>query len=285
MSGFQPKESQHGNQPNALYSTQTKTKSTNTYTDPNSNDTFQLQTIADSSNESQESGLMKFMQNGFDNKGNNVEQGEPKTPPTPMYDKIGSMNYYKLRHADFVERNPGKSPPEYYLNYGDKYINRFTHVTRDKLSPQGKKWLDKALINLQRAIEVRLTFDPYLELDNDAFKNFAFKSHVGAYESAGVLNLSVMDKVQIVLTPDPWDLFSKEGIEQALQVGYDQAKVYAKNPLFAYEQIREAIDNREEILELVQEYYEKNKDYFNVNNLDKDAILELIMGPLSKYLL
>lgn len=54
---------------------------------------------------------------------------------------------------------------------------------------------------------------------------FAFQSHVPAYEKAGVLQLSILDKVRIVLTPDASDLLSTEGLEQAKRVELMQCKM------------------------------------------------------------
>ena len=50
--------------------------------------------------------------------------------PTP-YPKalLGSVDYYKWRYNDFIKQNPGKKAPSYYLNYGNKYIQRFTNET------------------------------------------------------------------------------------------------------------------------------------------------------------
>ena len=141
--------------------------------------------------------------------------------PTPYPKKIlGSVNYYKWRYNDFIRQNPGKKAPSYYLNYGDKYIKRFTNETNNLLSIQGKKWLAHARINLQIAIEDKLKADPTIELRNGGkdFKEFAFGSHVDAYWNAGIYKLNTVDLVAIVLTPNFKDLMSEDGIKQATKM-------------------------------------------------------------------
>ena len=44
--------------------------------------------------------------------------------PADLTDQIGSLDYYRMRADDFRERNPDMEPPDYYMNYGDKYARR-----------------------------------------------------------------------------------------------------------------------------------------------------------------
>jgi hypothetical protein len=115
----------------------------------------------------------------------------------PAQIKVGTIDYYQKRAQDFFRRHPDKNPPSYYLAYGDVYVKRFSSVTKQNLSEAGKKWLDEALYNLQTAIEKKLVSkrkeDQNIELDDEKFTDFAFDSHVEAYEDAGVLSLPIMD--------------------------------------------------------------------------------------------
>ncbi|MCC6290052.1 MAG: hypothetical protein IT249_19400 [Chitinophagaceae bacterium] len=121
---------------------------------------------------------------------------------------------------------------------------------------------------MQQAIEDKLVNSPnledrMLESDNKKFTDFAFDSHVKAYEDAGVLGLSVMDKVQVLLTPKPEDLFSDRGLAQAAAIAKDQAWYYLKNPLFAGSQLSELDNKWGEIQGLVRKYIRENQKFFN----------------------
>lgn len=145
----------------------------------------------------------------------------------------GALSYYRKRHDDFVSRYadlakqhpecPQYRPPDYYLGYGDKYVNRFTLQTNPLLTPEGQKWLARARVNLQVAIESRRAADPaafdQLEKDNDRFRSFAFGTHADAYWQAGLGDLSPFDLATIGLTPDVEDLLAWDGITQAADIG------------------------------------------------------------------
>lgn len=182
---------------------------------------------------------------------------ENTSNPTPAPNNVmGSSGYYQWCNNDFVQRHQGENskPPDYYLKYGNKYINRFMKETFNKVSGQGKVWLLKALMNLQKAIENKLIQDPTIEENNQKFKQFAFSSHVAAYVDAGILQLGVIDKLIIGLTPDPADLFSPEGVQQAEEIGKRQMKYYADHPDFAAAQLSEAVIKSPEILALISQY-------------------------------
>lgn len=152
----------------------------------------------------------------------------PKPEPTPApISVMGTTSYYRWRHDDFVKRNPGKTPPDYYLAYGEKYAVRFTAETYKKLSPEGKAWLTKALLNLQVAIEDKRRKDPAafdkLEHNPKAFRDFCFETHSKAYLDAGLADLPYLDRLKIGWTPDAKDLFSKKGLSQAADVAVKMA--------------------------------------------------------------
>jgi hypothetical protein len=142
------------------------------------------------------------------------------TPPAALRSQIGTLDYYKQRASDFVSRNPGQPPPDYYLFYGDKYVNRFKTALRPSLSPAGQAWVDCTLAALQTAIENRRDANPWgfaeLELDNAAFRAFAFGTHPNAYVSCGVCDLSIIDETKISLTPDFRNLLTLGGVQQVV---------------------------------------------------------------------
>jgi hypothetical protein len=142
-------------------------------------------------------------------------------PPASLRSAIGTRGYYRKRNADFVARaDAGETSPDYYLNYGDKYVNRFKTVLRPKLSSTGQAWLDCTLVALQTAIEDQRDANPWafaeIERDNDKFRDFAYSTHSSAYVDCGVCELPIIDQFKIGFTPDFKDLLSLGGVEQIL---------------------------------------------------------------------
>lgn len=132
---------------------------------------------------------------------------------------IGEVDYYLLRRDDFRSRHPdGHSPPDYYLDYGDKYIRRFRNKLRPRLSRDGQAWLDCTLLALQAAIEDRRDANPVvfaqLEEDNQAFRSFAYVTHPGAYVTCGICSLPVLEELSILNEPDFLDIFGMDGLKQ-----------------------------------------------------------------------
>lgn len=142
----------------------------------------------------------------------------------PTYDPApvtpGTRDYYQQRVDDFLQRNPGMAPPDYYLGYGDKYMERFESLDATDLSPDGLQWRDNTTLALQQAIEEYRIRDPEgfaeLERDPQAFREFAFGTHPDAYADSGLYGLPVQDLMVIAATPDIGDVLSQEGIDQSL---------------------------------------------------------------------
>jgi hypothetical protein len=157
--------------------------------------------------------------------------------PADLRSKVGTLDYYKARHDDFVRRNPGKTPPDYYLNYGDKYANRFLKETAPKLSKEGQEWLQRTFVALQTKIEDMRQKDPAafarLEQDPEAFRKFAYGTHPDAYVESGLGKLPPSDLVQIGLTPDVKDLLTKDGIAQMVETGLRVGKQWAGDAIEA----------------------------------------------------
>lgn len=143
--------------------------------------------------------------------------------PADLSCMIGSVGYYRARYDDFVQRHPGQKPPSYYLEYGEKYAQRFTRDTFSKLSPDGQKWLQRTFELLQSRMEHLRVTDPLafekLERDPEAFKRFAYETHSDAYLDAGLSRLPASDLAIIGLTPDASDLATPEGIKQGVITG------------------------------------------------------------------
>lgn len=133
----------------------------------------------------------------------------------------GTDDYYLQRLEDFRRRHPFHPPPDYYEQYGDKYLRRMMALD---LSPSGRRFVTRARGLLQEAIERRRHRDPAgferLELDGGAFRDFAFESHTRAYGDAGFHDLPVGDKLKVALAVGMKDWWG--GREQVLELIRDQ---------------------------------------------------------------
>lgn len=151
---------------------------------------------------------------------------------------LGTTGYYHWRYDDFMKRHPGLSEPDsqhipdYYLEYGAKYVIRFTEKLYPKLSDKGKAWLIAARLNLQLAMEEELKKNlrkfARLEENPKAFAKFAYGTHQASYLDAGLSGLPLSDLIKIGMTPDLKDLISKNGISQIFAIGLKLSKAYAK---------------------------------------------------------
>jgi hypothetical protein len=179
-------------------------------------------------------------------------------PPAPA-SVMGTTDYYRWRYDDYVRRHPnGPPPPDYYLDYGEKYAKRFTNELRPKLSPEGKAWLDRARLNLQEAIERERARDPAafaeLEEDADAFRQFAYDTHADAYWNAGLADLPISDLVRIGLTPDIKDLFTKAGLGQVADIAARLVAEYARRAgKSVTEFANDVLDRGREVVDTVTE--------------------------------
>lgn len=145
--------------------------------------------------------------------------GRDDMVPQPL--PTGTETYYRDRVADFVRRHPDAQHPSYYLDFGDKCLHQFL-ATKPELSGDGQRWLDTTLRLLQDAIEAKLGEDPAvfdrLELDDDAFHEFAFSTHGDVYIEAGIFTLPADDLWRILRTPDMTDVVSPDGIAEILEL-------------------------------------------------------------------
>ena len=137
---------------------------------------------------------------------------------------IGTPTYYQFRHDDFSTRNPNIAVPDYYLNYGFKYAQKFQNETSQKLSPQGQKWIGEVMTNLQILLENRLSQPDGAEFERNAqaLKNFAFATHVEAYWNengvAPLYALTFNDLFRILFTPDFRDVVRGKSLLQIVMI-------------------------------------------------------------------
>lgn len=144
-----------------------------------------------------------------------------KDRPATLADKVGTRDYYIDRYKDFRRRNPDEKAPDYYLNYGLKYFDRF-HAQKGGLQEASQKWVDRTGVALQQNMETR-NANPAdfaaLERNPEKFKSFAYGSHPSAYLDSGLQTVSYGDRIKIGMTPDASDLLTMDGVKQAVHTG------------------------------------------------------------------
>jgi hypothetical protein len=154
------------------------------------------------------------------------------------------------RHSNFMMRHIGcgHKPPSYYVSYGYFYCSNYGAKLKPTLSKDGQEWLDNARFYLQRnmerglaqnmqgnAIQMRsvkpgngsfkMTVPQYtLELDDETFKSFAFKTHPLAYLDGGLAGLQLADMTKITGGPALEEWADWRTYEQV----WDSGKVVAR---------------------------------------------------------
>ena len=146
---------------------------------------------------------------------------EINTGVTPAPHKfIGTPSYYLWRHSDFMLRNFPEPAPDYYIDYGFKYAQRFQEETINQLSAQGQIWVCEVMTCLQILMEKRLlqSDGKVLESNPKALRDFAFSAHVEAYwnkeGTAPLYTLPFSDLPKILFTPDFRDLIRAKSLWQ-----------------------------------------------------------------------
>jgi len=169
--------------------------------------------------------------------GNSISNKESDLDPAdnPESFETGTLDYYKDREQDFKDRNPGAEVPDYYSEYGDRYVNEFNELSPD-LSEDGQEWVTETRVNLQDAFEDQIAEDPKafaeLERDPEKLREWAFDSHSDAYLDAGFADLPADDIVKIATTPRFEDFFSNDALKEAVEVG---VQALVDNPSLAAE--------------------------------------------------
>jgi len=152
---------------------------------------------------------------------NDVEEHykqKPGSNPTWVKDELGKSGYYEKRAKDFKERNPGKKAPEYYREYGDKYVKRFDKL-KPELSEKGQKWLEKTKDLLQFKMESGLRSGEWDESKPEELKKKAYDSHSEAYLEAGLADLPQGDIDKGVKNVDTGDMWDLDAFLESLEVG------------------------------------------------------------------
>ena len=149
------------------------------------------------------------------------------------------------RHGNFMMRHIGcgHKPPSYYVSYGYYYCSNYGAKLYPRLSTKGQKWLEKARWYLQKNMEDGLRQNMIgeqiemnsikpgnggfgmvvrkygLELDDELFKVFAFKTHPLAYLDGGLADLPISDLMRITAQPNIQEWGDIRTWEQALDSG------------------------------------------------------------------
>ena len=194
------------------------------------------------------------------------KNGVNPIPPYPAPSSlIGSKSYYVYRNEDFKKRT-GKTSPDYYMNYGNKYCKAFSEKTRPTLTTQGKTWLDKTLVALQEAIEKKLKADPKIEMDSTKFRKYAFDSHPDCYLKSGLLKLPADDLIKIGFTPEGKEFFKLETIMQIIEIikktKPSEALAIAKSGLnLAWDATKgQFVKSKKTVAKALTDWYEDAKD-------------------------
>jgi len=172
-------------------------------------------------------------------------------------------DYYKLRDEDYKKRHPPECndppPPDYYLDYGLKYCEKFTNETFHKLSPKGKEWLLKTRCNLQIYLEDGLIENPELELNSKEFRDFAFDTHPNAYLNAGLSDLPPLDLLDIATTVEPKEFTKGETWEQIVKTGWGFTKEKAKDGWeFTKKKAKDGWEFTKEKAKVIWEFFERH---------------------------
>jgi hypothetical protein len=153
------------------------------------------------------------------------------------------------RHGSFIMRHVGcgHKPPSYYVSYGYYYCSTYGAELFPRLSPAGQTWLllakRKLQVNLEKGIAQNMRGNAIslkgergdascdmpvrqyeLELDDDNFKTFAFKTHPLAYLDAGLADLGISDLSKIGMQPNIQEWGDLRTLKQAGVSGWPVAK-------------------------------------------------------------
>ncbi|XOB63263.1 hypothetical protein ACMC56_05495 [Campylobacterota bacterium DY0563] len=228
------------------------------------------------------------------------KQSVPSVTLTP-----GTWLYYEQRNDNYLQRASEcstytQTAPEYYLGYGKKYCKKFVEETKPKFSEDGKKWMEKVLINLQKYMEegvvslhmnsLILGKENIIDKINDEFKGsekefligiecrsedhrlFAFATHPDAYMPKIMAKLSCSDLIHIGFTPEKKEWYGKGSgatYEQAFSVAKEMgikniSSISGKCIEESVDYVRDNINNRIENV--------KNKVYDEISNTANEVV-------------
>lgn len=117
--------------------------------------------------------------------------------PNPVPEKIlGTIDYYRWRHVDFITRFDGDPSrvPNYYLDLGEHYLFLFKQKIALKLSANGRDWVNRTALALQEELETLLKVDPEIELKPREFNKRLYITHFKVYFKTGFHKLPAEDR-------------------------------------------------------------------------------------------
>lgn len=183
--------------------------------------------------------------------------------------QTGSTDSDWSRHGNFMMRHIGcgHQPPSYYVSYGYYYCSTYGANLYPKLSPKGQAWLKSARWHLQANMEDGLSqnmrgdaiqqastkpgngnfsmqVDQFqLELNDDTFKTFAFKTHPLAYLDGGLADVSLTDMAKIAAQPNMQEWGDSRTWGQAATSGWTVGKTWGGEAIDAAEQKADAVSH------------------------------------------
>ncbi|KWZ36570.1 hypothetical protein [Burkholderia anthina] len=185
------------------------------------------------------------------------------------------------RHGNFMMRHIGcgHKPPGYYVSYGYYYCSNYGKYLLPQLSDKGKAWLASARWFLQHYLEQGLqqnmrgdtisirgkkpnsgscsmNVPQYsLELDDDTFKTYAFKTHPLAYLDGGLAGLGPVDMYYILKQPNAQEWGDVRTFSQAFDSGVGVGKQYVDNTVEYAKKAGDAVN--EHVIDPVAQAIEK----------------------------
>ena len=109
-------------------------------------------------------------------------------------DQPNKCSFYSCANKSIEQAGICKSDDKtsYFMNYGEKYCNRFGNQTVNKLSNKGKIWLNKTLVCLQKSIiyfcQEKGNCDKC-----DKVRKLAYATHAPCYTASGLCYLNPID--------------------------------------------------------------------------------------------
>ncbi len=203
----------------------------------------------------------------------------PILPPANLSSLVGTEYFYIFRHQDYVRRT-GRPAPDYYLNYGQKYYNKFQSA-KQSMSQAGAAWVDLTAYLLQDRLNSLVVDNPQIEADSLSY--YAFGMHCRAYLDAGFLSLSVLDRVTVVTTIELSDLLTEDGLHQVSQMIEAMLSNYVEHPDKAYDDAVDLIDNWEDVKDAINEYIDRYIFNGGVLPCSRQQVFDLIFEDLIDY--
>lgn len=171
------------------------------------------------------------------------------------------------RHGNFMMRHIGcgHRPPSYYVSYGYYYCSTYGTQLYSRLSAKGQAWLRAARWFLQANMEDGLSQNMHgktikqsgkkrgsgsfsmevaqyeLELNDETFQSFAFKTHPISYLDGGLADLEVLDLMKVAAQPNVQEWGDSRTWGQAGATAWRVAHIGASEAIDAAQQQSDAV--------------------------------------------